>query len=99
MFGEECTLHMDVGLPCHDTDSPDHIHNPYALWVRDALEVAYDQVRCHAGQVVRRHRRLYDQRAVRPVFTKGDWTMRWGVSGLGKWKLGGKIMWKVEIRG
>ena len=22
-----------------------------------------------------------------------------GVSGLGKWKLGGKIMWKVEIRG
>ena len=22
-----------------------------------------------------------------------------GVSGLGKWKLGGKLMWKVEIRG
>ena len=22
-----------------------------------------------------------------------------GVSGCGKWKLGGKIMWKVEIRG
>ena len=29
-----------------------------------------------------------------------DLRLRWGgVSGLGKWKLGGKIMWKVEIRG
>ena len=43
---------MDVGLPRRDTDSPDVIHNPYALWIRDALELAYDQVRCHAGQAV-----------------------------------------------
>ena len=28
MFGEECTLPMDVGLPRRDTDSPDSIHNP-----------------------------------------------------------------------
>ena len=45
MFGEECTLPMDVGLTRRDQDSPDPIKNPYALWVQDALEVAYDQVR------------------------------------------------------
>ena len=44
MFGEECTLPMNVGLPRWDQDLPDPIKNPYALWVRDALEVAYDQV-------------------------------------------------------
>ena len=71
MFGEECTLPMDVGLHRSDTDSPDPIHDPYALWVRDALEVAYDQVRCHAGK------RLYDKRAIRHVFSKGDCTMRY----------------------
>ena len=43
---------MDVGLPCQDQDLPDPIKNPYALWVRDALEVAYDQVRRHSGQAV-----------------------------------------------
>ena len=49
MFGEECTLPMDVGLPHRDQDLPDPIKNPYALWVRDALEVAYDQVHRHSG--------------------------------------------------
>ena len=63
MFGEECTLPMDVGLPRRNQDSPDPIANPYGLWVRDALEVAYDQVSCHAGQSVRRQKCLYDKRA------------------------------------
>ena len=54
MFGEECTLPMYVRLPWHNHDIPDPINNPYALWVRDALEVAYDQVRRHVGQAVRR---------------------------------------------
>ena len=76
MFGEECILPIEVGLPRRDTDWPDPIPNPYALWVRDALEVAYDQVRCHAGQAVRRQKRLYDKQAVKRVFTIGDWTMR-----------------------
>ena len=40
MFGEECTLDMDVGLPHQDPDLPDPITSPYAVWVRDALEVA-----------------------------------------------------------
>ena len=53
MFGEECTLPMDVGLPHWDQDSPDPITNPYALWVRDALEVAYDQVRHNSGSATK----------------------------------------------
>ena len=75
MFGEECTLPMDVGLPRRDTDSPDPINNLYPLWVGDTLELSYDQIRCHAVQAVRRQKRLYNRRAVKCVFTKGDWTM------------------------
>ena len=68
MFGEECTLPMDVGLPRQDQDLLDPIKNPYALWVWDTLEVAYDQVRRHSGQAVLRQKRLYDKRAVRRLF-------------------------------
>ena len=68
---------MDVGLPRRDHDLPDTIQNPYALWVRDALEVAYDQVRRHSGQAVRRQKRLYDRRVVRRLFAVGDWTLRY----------------------
>ena len=67
---------MDVGLPCQDKDLPDHIKNLYALWVPDALEVAYDQVRRHSGQAVLRWKRLYDKRAVQRLFV-GDWTLRY----------------------
>ena len=49
MFGEECTLPMDVGLPRQEPDLPDQITSPYAVWVRDALEVAYDQALRHSG--------------------------------------------------
>ena len=77
MFGEECTLPMDVGLTRLDTDSPDLVQYPYALRVRDALEVAYDQVRCHAGQAVRRQKCLYDKRAVKRVFSICEWTVRY----------------------
>ena len=64
LFGEECTLPMDVGIPRQDPDLSDYITNPYAVWVRDALKVAHDQVRRHSGQAVRRQKRLYDRRAV-----------------------------------
>ena len=57
MFGEECTLPMDIGLPKQQSDLPDYITSPYAIWVRDALEVAYDQVRQHSGQAVQRQKR------------------------------------------
>ena len=31
MFGEECTLPMDIGLPKEQSDTPDSITSPYAL--------------------------------------------------------------------
>ena len=46
------------------------------LWVKDSLEVAFDQVCRHSGQAVQRQKRLYDQRAVRRLFVLGDWVMQ-----------------------
>ena len=37
IFGEECPLPMDVGLPRHTHDMPDPINNLCALWVRGGL--------------------------------------------------------------
>ena len=77
MFGEECTLPMDVGLPPREPDLPDPISSPYAIWVCDALEVAYNQVRRHLGQAVQRQKRLYDRKAVCQLFAMGDWVLRY----------------------
>ena len=60
MFGEECTLLMDVSLAPWESELPDLITSPYAVWVRDALEVAYDQVCRHSGHAVQRQKRLRD---------------------------------------
>ena len=49
------------GLPRQEPDLPDPITSPFAVWVCDALEVAYDQVRRHSGQAVQRQKRLYDR--------------------------------------
>ena len=67
---------MDIGLPKEQSDTPDSITSPYAIWVRDALEEAYEQVCQHSGQAVQRHKRLYDRRAVKRLFAVGDWVMR-----------------------
>ena len=77
MFGEECTLPMDIGLPRDQLDTSESITSLYALWVRDALEETYDQVRQHSGQAVQRQKRLYDRRAVKRDFVVGDWVMRY----------------------
>ena len=77
MFGEECMLQMDIGLPKQQSDLPDSISSLYALWVRDSLEVAYEQVLRYSGQVVQRQKRLYDRIAVRRLFAVGDWVLRY----------------------
>ena len=87
MFGEECTLALTalcLGRNVHGrgpTTSRSALagpyKNPYALWVRDALEVAYDQVRRNSGQAVRGQKRFYDRRALRRLFAVGDWIMRY----------------------
>ena len=35
MFGEECTLPMDIGLPRQDPEPPDAVTSLFAVWVRD----------------------------------------------------------------
>ena len=77
MFGEECTLPMDIGLPHRHPDPSIDVTSPYVMWVKDSLEVAFDQVRRHSGQAVQRQKRLYDQRAVRHLFVLGDWVIRY----------------------
>ena len=70
MFGEECTLPMDIGLPLQQPELKEGITSPYAVWVKDTLEVAFFQVRRRSGQAVQRQKRLYDQWASTLVF---DW--------------------------
>ena len=52
------------------------IQNPYTIWVHDALELACHQ-RSNTGQAGRRQKRLNDQRAMKRIFTVGEWTMRY----------------------
>ena len=56
MFGEECMLPMDIGMPHRNPDPVDNVASPYAVWVKDSLEVAFDQVRRHSGKAVRRQK-------------------------------------------
>ena len=81
MFGEECMLPMDIGMPRRKPESVDDVVSPYDVWAKDSLEVAFDQVRRHSGKVVWRQKRLYDQRAVRRLFALGDWAMRYYPAG------------------
>ena len=53
MFGEECMFPMDIGMPHQYPDPVEDVASPYAVWVKDSLEVAFDQVRRHSGQAVR----------------------------------------------
>ena len=73
-------------LDCRQPDPSEDITSPYAVWVKDSLEVAFDQVRRHSGQAVQRQKRLYDQWAVRHLFAIGDWAMRYYPAGT-KYKL------------
>ena len=101
MFGEECTLPMDIGLPRQDLEPPDVVTSPFAVWVRDALEVAFDQVRRNSGLAVQRHKDytindaclllvtgLYD---ITPQGRSANWTrcgwarLWWCPSSAGRW--------------
>ena len=74
-------LPMDIGLPRRQPDLVEDVSSPYAVWVKDSLEVAFDQVRRHSGQAVQRQKWLYDQRAVRRLFAIGNWVMRYYPAG------------------
>ena len=78
MMGEECSLPQDVNTEelrsSHENEVAPH---PFAAWVRDALEVAYDQVRHSLNRTAARPKRLYDVKAVNRKFPVGSWVLRY----------------------
>ena len=51
--------------------------HPFATWVRDALEVAYDHVRHLLHHTAARRKCLYDVKAVNRKFPVGSWVLRY----------------------
>ena len=61
MMGEECSLPQDVSTDELRTNREEDVApHPFATWVRDALEVAYDHVRQSLKRTAARRKRLYD---------------------------------------
>ena len=70
MMGKACSLPHDVNtdeLRTHQEQ--DVAPHPFATWVRDALEVAYDHVGHTLQRTVARRKCLYDVKAVNRKFS------------------------------
>ena len=77
MMGEECSLPQDVSTDELRTNlEHDVAPHPFATWVRDALEVAYDHVRHSLHRTAARRKRLYNVKAVNCKFPVGSWIVR-----------------------
>ena len=78
MMGEESSLPQDVTTDELRTNREhDVAPHPFATWVRDALEVAYDHVRHSLQCTAARRKRLYDVKAVNRKFPVGSWVLRY----------------------
>ena len=78
MMGEECSLPQDVSTSeLSSNREHDRSPHPFATWVRDALEVAYDHVRELLHRIATRRKRLYDVKAVNPKSPIGAWLLRY----------------------
>ena len=78
MMGEECSLPQDVSTAELRTQRENDVApHPFATWVRDALEVAYDHVRSSLKNTASRRKRLYDTKAVDRKFPVGSWVLRY----------------------
>ena len=78
MMGEECSLPQDVSTAELRTQRENDVApHPFATWVRDALEVAYDHVRSSLKKIASRRKRLYDTKAVNRKFPVGSWVLRY----------------------
>ena len=78
MMGEECSLPQDVSTAelrtrCEHDVSP----HPFATWVWDALEVAYDHARESLHRTAARRKRRYYTKAVNRKFPVGSWVLRY----------------------
>ena len=82
MMGEECSLPHDVSTTeLRAKREQDIAPHPFATWVRDALEGAYDNVReslrITAPPPPPPRKRLYDTKAVNRKFPVGSWVLRY----------------------
>ena len=78
MMGEECSLPQDVSTSELRTNREhDKSPHPFANWVRDALEVAYDHFLESLHRIAARRKRLYDVKAVNSKFPVGSWVLRY----------------------
>ena len=78
MMGEECSPPQDVSTSeLRANREHDKSPHPFATWVRDALEVAYDHVRESLHRMAARCKRLYDVKAVNSKFPVGSWVLRY----------------------
>ena len=78
MMGKECSLPQDVSTDELRTHREhDVAPHPFATWVRDALEVAYDHVRHTLQRTAARRKRLYDVKAVNRKFPVESWVLRY----------------------
>ena len=96
MMREECSLPQDVTTEeLRASREHDVAPHPFAVWVRDALDVDYDQVRHSLHHTAAPRKRLCDVKAVNRKFPVGSWVLRyyrwlrksWDPLGLGhsKW--------------
>ena len=78
LMGEECSLLQDISTDELRTNRDNDVApHPFATWVRDALEVAYDHVRHSLHCTAARRKRLYDVKAVNRKFPVGSWVLRY----------------------
>ena len=78
MMGEECSLPQDVSTAeLRSKRENDVAPHPFATWVRDALEVAYNHVQSSLRKTASRRKRLYDTKAVNRKFPVGSWVLRY----------------------
>ena len=78
MMGEESLLPYDVSTFEFKTNREhDKLPHPFATWVRDALEVAYDHVRESLHMTAARRKQLYDVKAVNRKLPVGSWGLRY----------------------
>ena len=78
MIGEECSLPQDVSTSeLRTSREHDKSPHPFATWVCDALEVAYDHVRELLHRTAARRKQLYDVKAVNRKSPVGSWVLRY----------------------
>ena len=97
MMGEECSLPQDVSTDELRTNREEDVApHPFATWVRDALEVAYDHVRQSLRRTAARRKRLYDVKAVNRKFPVGSWLLSTGGSKETRIPMGGATTSSVD---